>query len=156
MRTARSLTVSRRILCTTPQPCMPPTTMHAPNHACPPQPRMPPLTTTHAPPPATTHAASNYACPPATMHVPRQPLMPPWTEFLTHASERLPCPNFVAGAKYQVLSVCMSLCPPVRHTLRWLAFRGMTCYLVVLIMSSAISWHSHPTPPKVCARTNLQ
>ena len=43
MRTTRSLTVSHRI------PCMPPFTMHAPftthaphNHACPPQPCMPP------------------------------------------------------------------------------------------------------------------
>ena len=57
MRTARSLTVSRRIPCT--PPC---------NHACPstippsPQPCMPP---------------HNHACPPATMHVPLQPCTPP-------------------------------------------------------------------------------
>ena len=90
MRTARSLTVSRRIVCTPPleKPCMPPpeqprmpprATMHPPwsNHAHPPppeQPCMPPRATMHAPP------GSNHALPPgATTHVPplEQPRMPP-------------------------------------------------------------------------------
>ena len=86
MRTARSLTISRRILHMPPQqPCTPPhatphaapATMHAPqqpcmppgNHECPPattyapwQPHMPPGN--HACPP------SNHACPPATTHAP--------------------------------------------------------------------------------------
>ena len=95
MRTAHSLTVSRRILCMHPQPHMPlrnhasPTNMHAPsNHTCPPatmhahplqphmppckpcmtpqQPRMPPSNHTHTP--ATTHTH-----PPVAMHVPRHP-----------------------------------------------------------------------------------
>ena len=107
MRTARSLTVSHRILHTPLQPRMPPrnhahppATMHAPwqphmppsNHACPPatkhdpqQPRM--LPGNHTCPPATTHAPGNHACPLATTHAPQQPCMPPAT---THAP-RQPC-----------------------------------------------------------------
>ena len=89
MRTTRSLTVSRRILCmpppatthtprsytcplkprTPPKPCMPPQQSMPPcNHACPPD--------NHAPS-TTTHAPSSQACPPpttthpsATMHDP--------------------------------------------------------------------------------------
>ena len=69
--TAHSLTISHRILCTSPGNH----TCPLGNHACPPA-------TTHAPsgnhahPPATTHAP-NHACPLATMHTPQQPHMPP-------------------------------------------------------------------------------
>ena len=91
MRSARSLTVSRRILCMppTPQPCMPPhnhappVTMHAPWQPCTPPPsNHAPPATTHAPqqprmPPATMHAPGNHTCPPATMHAPWQPCTPP-------------------------------------------------------------------------------
>ena len=73
MRTARSLTISRRILHTPPRekPCMPPRKNHAhppgsnhthpprSNHAC------PPGATTHAPPPRSNHARSPLA---ATTH----------------------------------------------------------------------------------------
>ena len=89
MRTARSLTVSRRIPCMPPskQPCMtppqlrmPPTTMHLPpalhNHAC------PPGATTQAHPreqPCTCPPWRNHACPPSNhAHAPwEQPHMPP-------------------------------------------------------------------------------
>ena len=86
MRTARSLTVSRRVLCMPPQqPHMPPATTHAPynhtpnhaypyNHTCPPQPCMSPHNHTHPPqpcmPPTTTHAPTTMLDPPATMHAP--------------------------------------------------------------------------------------
>ena len=102
------------------QPHMPPATMHAPSasmHA-PPQPHMPPgnhacpPATTHAPqqpcmlplqpcippqpcmPPTTTHTPSNHACPSPSNHAP-----PPWTEFLTHASENITLPqtSFAGG-----------------------------------------------------------
>ena len=79
MRTARSLTVSRRVLCTPPdnhacplqpctpqQPCMP-----LCNHACPPATMYAPLAVTHVPP-MTTHAPCNHTHPPATMHTPQQ------------------------------------------------------------------------------------
>ena len=76
MRTTRSLTVSRRILCIPPATMHTPATMHAPrqpctppgNHACPPQPCMPPCN--HTCPPTTMHAPGNHACP-------QQPRMPP-------------------------------------------------------------------------------
>ena len=78
MRTARSLTVSRRI------PCMPPGC-----HTCPQLPCMPPGC--HACPPAATHAPPGchacpqlprtppgcHACSPAAMHTPWLPHMPP-------------------------------------------------------------------------------
>ena len=92
MCTARSLTVSRGILCMPPwQPCMPPTTTHAPrNHAC-------PSTTTHSPQPPHTpprphtplcnheFPPSNHTCHPlptthvplATTHAPCQPRTSP-------------------------------------------------------------------------------
>ena len=107
MRTARSLTVSRRILCMPPHnhAPFPPATMHAPhNHTCPLQPHMPPTTmhthlaTMHAPlqpcippppqprmppatrhPPATMHAPRNHAHTPSTTHTPLQPRMPTTT-----------------------------------------------------------------------------
>ena len=105
MHTARSLTVSRCILCTHPwQPSMPPS-----NHACPPWPCMPPCD--HAHPRATMHtpwqpcmppsnhacprgnhnAPGNHTCPPttthalqATTHAPRQPCTPPCGQNDTH------------------------------------------------------------------------
>ena len=106
MRTARSLTVSHRILCTPPPatthapwlPRIPPSnhasppTMHAPhnhthppgNHAHPWQPRIPPPPSSHAHPPATMHAPHNHAHPLVTWQphmppTPRQPRMPPTT-----------------------------------------------------------------------------
>ena len=88
MRTARSLTVSRHILCMPPpQPCMPhhpPATMHAPQ-----QPHMPPSPANHTrlPPLQPCMPPSNHACPLATMHSPQQPHMPPAT---TH-TPRQPC-----------------------------------------------------------------
>ena len=72
MRTAWSLTVSRRILCMPPppqprmpphQPRMPLATIHAP-----PRPHMPPRN--HACSLPTTHAPQYHARPPATMHAP--------------------------------------------------------------------------------------
>ena len=81
MRTARSLTVSRRILRTPPW-----------------QPRMPPPATTHAPQ-ATMHA------PLATTHAPRQPCTPPWTEFLTHASENITLPQTSFAGRKKMWSV---------------------------------------------------
>ena len=126
MRTARSLTVSRRILCT------PSATTHIPsNHTHPPS--------NHAHPPATTHAPSNHACPLATTHAPQQPhthpptptpqqpRMPPcnhachpskprthpslWTEFLTHASENITLPqtSFASGNYCNRLLCCSSV-----------------------------------------------
>ena len=106
MRTARSLTVSRRILCTPPHnhAWSPGNHAHPPgNHAHPQQPRTPPNNHTppgnHACPPATTHTPSNHTCPlqqpctlpsnhtcpplatthtpPETMHAPQQPRTPP-------------------------------------------------------------------------------
>ena len=88
MCTARSLTVSRCILCMAPR-----------NHACPPQPCTPPATmhvplaTTHAPQ-ATTHAPlqphmSPQPCtPPATMHAPWQPCMRPSNHAHPHPCEQ--------------------------------------------------------------------
>ena len=91
MRTARSLTVSRRILCMPPpQPHMP-SRDHAPpcNHAHPPQPcmhaplqpctsRQPCPPSNHACPLATIHPSGNHACPPQQPHMPpRQPRTPP-------------------------------------------------------------------------------
>ena len=75
MRTAHSLTVSRRILRRPPamhaplQPCMPtpPTTMHASQ-----QPHMPP--SNHAHPPATMSTPQQPSMPPATMHAPLPPV----------------------------------------------------------------------------------
>ena len=61
-----------------PPPRMPPA-MYAPCHTCPPIPCMPP--TMHAP---------YHACPPA-MHTPL------WTEFLTHASEKITLPQLHCG-----------------------------------------------------------
>ena len=78
MRTARSLTVSRRILRT------PPATTHAP----PPQPCMPPTTT----PPATMHAPQ--PCTPQQPHTP-----PPWTEWHTCKNITLPQTSFAGGNK---------------------------------------------------------
>ena len=124
MRTARSLTVSRHILCTPPsnhahhpcdyacppQPCMPPATMHAPLQPC-----MLPATThtpttTHAPP-ATTHVPCNHTAspwqprmphPPTTMHAPwqphmhpRQPCMPPPPCGQTDTCKNITFANFV-------------------------------------------------------------
>ena len=109
MRTARSLTVSGRILRTPPpqQPHMPPATMHPPitmhtphNHAC-----MPPCS--HAPL-ATTPPPSNHACPPTTTHAPRQPRTPP----------RLPCCGPVAtdSSKRKSTTSCLFINRNVRET----------------------------------------
>ena len=109
MRTARSLTVSRRIPRTPPpRPCMPLHNHTCPpqpcmlpgNHACPRQPHMPlatmyapqqpctPLATTHAPlPPATTHA-----CPPQQPHMP-----PPLVHRITDACENITLPQLHCG-----------------------------------------------------------
>ena len=75
MRTARSLTVSRRIPCTPPQ-----------------QPHPPPATT-HTPV-ATTHAPS------ATMHAPprnHQPCTPPSVDRITDACENITLPQLRCG-----------------------------------------------------------
>ena len=87
MRTARSLTVSRRILRTPPSNhAHPLATMHVPhNHACPLQPCIPP--NNHACPPATTHAhppATTHAPLPVTTYVPPQPHMSPWQPRTPH------------------------------------------------------------------------
>ena len=86
MHTARSLTISRGILCMPPpplQPCMPPTTTHPLWQPCMPpwQPHMPL---------ATRHAPSNHACPLATMHAPWQPHMPPSNHAHTPATTHTP------------------------------------------------------------------
>ena len=88
MRTARSLTVSRRILRRPPpQPRIPPGNHARPsgNHAHPPATMHAPSTTMHAPQqPCTPH---NHTCPLATTHAPRQPRTPP-----THTcTPRQPC-----------------------------------------------------------------
>ena len=110
MCTARSLTVSRRILCMPPRqkPHMPP----GKNHACPPRRNHahPPAKTTHAPgsnhvhpPGATMHAPlSNHACPPSP---PEQPRMPPPgatthappVNRITDACENITFANYVCG-----------------------------------------------------------
>ena len=94
MCTARSLTVCH---------ACPPPAMHAP------LPRMPPAThpppAMHAPLPCTPpamhtpcHAHPCHTCPPA-MHTPCHACPPathappPWTEFLTHASENITLPQ---------------------------------------------------------------
>ena len=105
MRTAHSLTISRSICHAWP-----------PSHACPP-PRMPPAMhaslpcmpsvmhtspTMHAPRhahPATMHASLPHMAPhhahphPPAKHDPP----PPWTEFLTHASENITLPQLRCG-----------------------------------------------------------
>ena len=83
MRTARSLTVSRCILCMPPwkKPCMPPQkkTLHAPprkNHACPPSKNYacPPKASIHAPPKKTTHAPrKKHAHPPPPAKITHTP-----------------------------------------------------------------------------------
>ena len=120
MCTARSLTVSRHILCTPHNHACCPTAMHAPlqpcmppaiMHTCPPQPHMPPSATMHAPQqprtPPTTHAPGNHAhpwqprtlrnhtCPPATMHNPRQQCTPPCGQ--THTCKNMTFANYVCG-----------------------------------------------------------
>ena len=113
MLTARSLTVSRRILCTPPTTmhAHPLATMHTPNnHACPlatmhPTPWQPctPPTTMHAPwqpcTPPSNHACppDNHACPHttthaplATMHAPQQPCMPPGNHTCPPATTHAP------------------------------------------------------------------
>ena len=67
-----------------PLPCMPPNHACPPCHACPLPCRLP----RHAYPPA-MHAPCQ-ACPPAR-HA------PPWTEFLTHASENITLPQLRCG-----------------------------------------------------------
>ena len=119
MRTARSLTVSRRIRCTPPEPCMPPS-----NHTHPPQPHMPPgnhacplatmqplqpcippttmhaPTTTHAPQP---HMPPNHACPPTTMHA---------FPATTHATPcNHTCPLATMHALPQPHTPCNHACP---------------------------------------------
>ena len=69
MRTARSLTVSRSICHVCPPPHTPPYHALVPCHACP-LPHIPPC----------------HTCPP-----------PPWTEFLTHASENITFPELRCG-----------------------------------------------------------
>ena len=78
MRTTRSLTVSRHILCTPWQPHMPPQ-----------QPCMPPPHHNHACPPTTMHVPSNHACPPTTMHTPHNQTCP---EATMHTLGNLTCP----------------------------------------------------------------
>ena len=121
MRTARSVTVSHRILCTPGNHTCPPTTMHTPqqpctphsNHACPPATMHTPLQL-HMPHPCNhacphNHACSpgNHTCPPASMHppqimhapqphTPQQPSMPPHGQNDTRV-KILPCPNFICG-----------------------------------------------------------
>ena len=121
MHTARSLTVSHRILCMPPgknhtppeKPCMPPgknhtcplaKTTHAPpskNHACPLAKTMhAPLAKTMHPPAKTTHAPrSNHACPT------EQPRMPPLgatmhappVNRITDACENITFADYVCG-----------------------------------------------------------
>ena len=85
MRTTRSLTVSRRILCTTP-----PATTHAPlaTMHTPQQPCMPP--SNHAHPLATTHVPSNHTRPPATMHAPLAARHAPWQPHMPPGSHAHP------------------------------------------------------------------
>ena len=81
MRTARSLTVSRHILCTPPQqPRMPPG-----NHACPPATMHTPGNHAHPLQPCTL--PGNHARPSTTMHTPQQPQHPP----SNHAHPLQPC-----------------------------------------------------------------
>ena len=99
MRTARTLTVSRRILCMPlPQPCMPPPG----NHACPPATMHAPQPTMHTPhkpcmPLPTTHPQQpctppgNHACPPPTTHAPNQPCNPPTPPGQPCMSPHQPC-----------------------------------------------------------------
>ena len=49
--------------------------------------------------PPAMHAPLSHTCPPPpATHAPPSPCMsPPWTEFLTHTSENITLPNFVAG-----------------------------------------------------------
>ena len=77
MRTARSLTVSRRVLHMPPSPLA---AMHAPwqPHTTPQQPHMPPTT---------MHTPHNHTCPPTTMHIPLQSHTP---SAITDASPQ-PC-----------------------------------------------------------------
>ena len=87
MRTARSLTVSRRILCTSPS-----------NHACPPCNHTCPPATTH--PPTTTHAPQQPHMPPTNMHTPLQPRMAP-VDRMTHMCKNITLPqtSFAGGKK---------------------------------------------------------
>ena len=85
MRTARSLTVSPSICHACPLPCMPP------SHACPPATHAPPAM--HAPLP---DIPPSHTCPPAT-HTPLPCTPPPWTEFVTHASENITLPQLRCG-----------------------------------------------------------
>ena len=146
MRTARLLTVSHCILCTSPpkktthapwkkpcmppkKPCMSPQKNHTPvrkNHAYPPKkPCMPPQKTMHAP-------WKKPCMPPKkTMYAPRKkPCMPPplWTEWHTRV-KILPCPKLrLRAVKRDEISLvvqratCLSLqCP--RRDLR----KHVTC-----------------------------
>ena len=159
MRTTCSLTISHCVLCTPqqpcmspynhacttphnhvcpPQPCMAPTTMHAPcNHTCPPQPHTPhnhapPL---QPPPPTTMHVPHNHTPPqpctplqphppqpcmsPTTMHVPHnhacppQPCMPPTT---MHAPCNHVCPPAATHAPHNHTCPPQPHMPPCNHT----------------------------------------
>ena len=134
MRTARSLTISRHVL------CMPPATMHGPrNHACPPQLCTPPY---HAcppqpcMPPLSCMPPCNHACPPyhACPHNHTCPLPPPTTHAPPPATHACPpvnritdtCKNitfpqlrlraginaesFVSLPYLSIISVCDHLC----------------------------------------------
>ena len=113
MRTARSLTVSRRIPRTPPYPpweaCTPPRSMHAPRKHTPPgEACTPPQRHTHTPP-GNTHA-------------------PPWTEWQTGA-KILPCPKLRlravimdVGSKYSCLPkdkkfILLSMCKGLSFTM---------------------------------------
>ena len=124
MRTARSLTISRRIL------RMPPTTHTPPgNHTCPLQPHTPP----HQHMPSTTmHAPQQPHMPLATRHAPRRPHMPhptatvhasPWTEWRTGV-KILPCPELRLRAVTRLHSG-----KDVYRPLQWWPGAGWPCPL---------------------------
>ena len=85
-----------------PQPCMPPSNHECPlppsNHTCPLQQPCTPPSANHAYPPQPCMPPSNHTLQPhpTTMHV------PPWTEFLTYASENITLPqtSFAGGKKH--------------------------------------------------------
>ena len=109
MRTARSLTVSRRILrMPLQQPHMPPTTTHPPRN--------------HAHPPTTMHACPPCSHAPPGNHAPQQPRMPPSNHTCppatTHAPPRLPCCGPVAtdSSKRKSTTSCLFINRNVRET----------------------------------------
>ena len=151
MHTARSLTVSRRILCMPPcNHACPPATIHAPPattyapwQPCmpPQQPRMPPgnhacpLATMHTPsnhacPPATTHTPCNHAHPPATTHAPQQPHMPPGNHTCPPATTHAPSNHtHLPATMHAPQQPCT---PPSNHT----------CPLTTMHAPPWTEWHT--------------